>query len=238
MQRWMVGGLVAVVLVGAGIWYWTDIRSERRTRTSIASDCPDPLAIQTPVKLAQVESILYPGQTRGGDFKPHGGFRFADGTNAEVTVTAPLDADLVRGSRYIEQGETQYLLEFVNSCGIVYRFDHLLTLAPAMQAAVERFPAPQPDDSRTTDVQPPVAVVAGETIATAVGFATTGNASVDFGLYDQRQPNDASGLPTGDTEYAPYAVCWFDYLSASDEAIVRSLPPADATAGASSTYCK
>lgn len=34
------------------------------------TECPDPLILQTPVDINKVTSILYPGQERGGDFKP------------------------------------------------------------------------------------------------------------------------------------------------------------------------
>src|SRR5690348_2990501 len=37
--------------------------------------CPDPLNLKAPTDLSKVTAILYPGQTRGGNYKPHGGFR-------------------------------------------------------------------------------------------------------------------------------------------------------------------
>lgn len=46
-----------------------------------APACPDPLILQTPVDLTLATAILYPGQERGGDFKPHGGFRFDNSKN-------------------------------------------------------------------------------------------------------------------------------------------------------------
>lgn len=205
--------------------------------TGTPPTCPDPLTLTSPVALDQATAVLYPGQMRGNQYKPHGGFRFADGTNTAVTVIAPLDASLVGGSRYIEQGEVQYLLEFVAPCGLMYRFDHLLTLSPAMQTAVSTLPEPQADDSRTSTLDP-VAVTAGDPIGTAVGFVKTGNTSVDFGVYDLRSPNGAKGLPADDRQLAPYAVCWFDLLSSSDAATVRSLPPGDQENGATSSYCQ
>ena len=120
----------------------------------------------------------------------------------------------------------------------MYRFDHLLTLAPEIQVAVEQFPEPKVDNSRTSNVNPPVTVQEGDTIGTAVGFATTGNTTVDFGVYDIRQKNGASGLPSEDNQLAPYAVCWFDLLPAADEATVRGLPAGDSQSGTSSSYCQ
>lgn len=267
MWRWALIGLAVLGVIAVAVWYWTDIRVERQARSQSstqtplsieptassiawafmgsswkamgnAPDCPESLVLKSPVDLGKATAILYPGQARGGNYKPHGGFRFADNTNADVTVTAPIDASLVGGSRYLEGGEVQYLLEFVNSCGIMYRFDHLLTLTPTFQAIVEQFPEPRTDDSRTSTVSPPVAVTEGETIGTAVGFAATGNTSVDFGVYDLRAKNSASGLPPDDQQLAPYAVCWFDLLSTPDEATVRALPAGDSESGTTSNYCR
>lgn len=206
--------------------------------------CPDPLVLGPPVDLDRVTAILYPGQLRAGDYKPHGGFRFADGTNTLISVTAPLAAPLARASRYIEQGETQYLLEFVHACGFAYRFDHLLTLSPKFQGVLDRLPPAQADDSRTSRVDPPLPTSAGELIGTAVGFAKTGNTALDLGVYDFRTKNSVSqeagwlAAHADDAELAPYAVCWFDLLSAADEGRVRSLPAGDTTSGPTSDYCK
>lgn len=207
-------------------------------------NCPEPLELKSPVDLGLATSILYPGQTRSGDYKPHGGFGFADGTNADVAVTTSLDAQLTRASRYIQEGETQYLFDFINSCGIAYRFDHLLTLTPKFQAIADSLPAAKVDDSRMTPVSPAVAILAGETVATAVGFPRSGSTQLDFGVYDLRQTNAASKDPAwaaqnaDDREQAPYAVCWFDLLAAADQARVRSLPPEDSQNGSTSDYCK
>ncbi|MFA6043064.1 MAG: hypothetical protein WCV85_01705 [Patescibacteria group bacterium] len=202
--------------------------------------CPDPLQLQSPVDVAKATAILYPGQTRGGNYKPHGGFRFSSATNT-VPVRAPLDAQLVEGSRYIEQGETQYLLVFQNPCGLRYRFDHLLTLAPAFATVVATLPAAQVDQSQTTAFANPVQVSAGDVIASAVGFAKTKNVSVDFGVYDLRQKNAASKNATWaashDVEQAQYALCWLDLLPAAEVTTMKALPGADQTAGKTSDYC-
>ncbi|MBI4032239.1 hypothetical protein HY374_00865 [Candidatus Berkelbacteria bacterium] len=203
-----------------------------------APACEEPLVMAAPVELTTVTHILYPGQTRGGNYKPHGGFRFNNSTDNMVSVTAPMDAVVVNGARYLEGGETQYTFDFIASCGIMYRMGHFLELTPKFQAIAETFPPAKEDDSRTTEVNPPVAVTAGEEIATAIGVRTGTNTFVDWGVYDLRQPNGASGLPAEDQQLAPYAVCWFDYLSAADEATVRGLPPGDPESGTTSSYCK
>jgi hypothetical protein len=52
--------------------------------------CPSPLRILSPVNLTAVISILYPGQYRGGNYKPHGGFGFDSNLGQAVNVVAPL----------------------------------------------------------------------------------------------------------------------------------------------------
>lgn len=195
--------------------------------------CPSP-ALASPVNLAGVTSILYPGQTRGGDYKAHGGFRFADGANTQ-TVKVPIDSVVTKGSRYIEQGETQYFFVFIAPCGIMYRFDHLLTLSPEFQKIADTLPAAKPDDSRTTNLNPPVSVKKGDIVATAIGFKKTGNAGVDFGVYDLRKSN---GISKGNPEFNSFAVCWFDWLPASDAAKVKALPAGDGASGKASDLCK
>lgn len=195
--------------------------------------CPDPLTIQTPVDLTTATAILYPGQTRGGNYKPHGGFRFDVALDNEKTVIAPMDAIVYNGSRYIEQGETQYLFTFINPCGIAYRFDHLLTLSPAMQAIAETLPVAQVDNSATTMIQGK-SVKAGDTIATEIGFRNSRNVSVDFGLYDLRKTN---GETNGGPEFGQHALCWLNNLSSADMATVKALPAGDQKSGKTSDYC-
>lgn len=208
-----------------------------------APECPTPLALKTPVDISKATSILYPGQTRGGNYKPHGGFRFDGLKNSDVTVTAPYDAIVTQASRYIEQGETQYLFEFVNECGIAYRFDHLLTLSPKFQALADQLPEAKVDDSRTTRLEP-TAVAAGEIIATAVGFAKTSNVGVDFGVYDLRSTNEASKSAAYQTAHQSessltfFGTCWLTILPSADSAIALALPGGDGQAGKQSDYCK
>ena len=115
--------------------------------------CPEPLTFTTPVDLSRVTSILYPGQSRGGDYKPHGGFRLdGPGETGVINVIAPMDATITRASRYLGIGELQYLFEFVNDCGIMYRFDHLLGLAPPLQQIVSMLPPATAGDSRDVRV--------------------------------------------------------------------------------------
>jgi hypothetical protein len=209
-----------------------------------APGCPDPLVLEPVVDLTNVTGILYPGQTRGGNYKPHGGFRFDNATSNAVSVKAPIDAFLVDGARFIAEGSLQYTFDFINSCGIKYRVGHLLELTPQFQAFAEAFPAAVEGDSRTTTINPPVFVAKGTEIATAIGIAKGPNVFVDWGVYDLRTKNDASkdaawvAKRGDDKSLAPYAVCWFDLLSTANHDRVHALPAADPESGKSSDYCE
>ena len=202
------------------------------------SSCPTPL-LQSPVDLSKVTSILYPGQERGGNYKAHGGFGFDDATDNSVTVEIPLDGKITRVARYRELGEVQYLFEFEGNCGVSFRLDHLRELTAKFEAVVAAFP--RKEDSRTDLVNPPVAVMLGEVIATEVGFLN--NVFLDFGVYDMRQKNEASKDPAwaGAHSQFPadsYGICWLDALPQADSLVVKALPSRDGASGKKSDYCE
>lgn len=217
---------------------WRD-RGNGYEPTGTPPSCPDPLALATPVDLSKVYSILYPGQVRGNGFRAHGGFRFDGYAGDAITVTAPLDAAIIEAARYLENGHEQIFLTYLHLCGIMYRFDHLVTVPPQIQAFIDTLPPAVPDDSRSTPVQPPIPVNAGDTIATAVGSGD--NVFIDFGVYDLRQENAASADPAWKaahpTEYEQHGICWFDLLPAADAATVRAARAGGSDAGAESDYC-
>ena len=232
---------LAVVVLGAiGLAGWKVYGGKNEgnnlSSTSEKSACPAQPMLTSPADLSLATSVLYPGQVRGNDYKAHGGLRFDNSKNHEITVKVPLEAKLTSGSRYIEQGEIQYLLEFTTACGIKYRFDHLLTLTDKFQKAVnESLPAAKPDDSRTSDFRPTVDALKGEPVATAVGFAKTDNVGFDFGVYDMRKDNGTGGS----TDQARHGVCWLrDWLPPADSAILAALPGGDSKNGKTSDYCK
>lgn len=206
--------------------------------------CPQKMAVQVPADINKATAMLYPGQTRGGNYKPHGGFRFDTAVNNAVTVTAPFDGYIVRGSRYIAEGEVQYTFDMMNNCGVMYRVGHLRVLPANLQKIADTWPAPMEGDSRTQQVEPPVFVKQGEVLATAVGIIAAKNTFFDFGVYDFRQQNAISQSPVyqqqhaDDRELSWHAVCWFDWLPARDAAQVRLLPAGDPTSGKTSDYCK
>ncbi len=220
--------------------YWMNIGKEYVAQGT-PPECPNPLVMQQPVDFSLVTSVLYPGQQRSTGYKAHGGFRFDSSLSNNISVRIPFDAALIEGSRYIEAGEIQYLFTFQASCGIMYRFDHLLTLTPKFQKIADSFPEAKIDDSRTTNVIPPVAVTVGEEVATAVGFSKTKNIAVDFGVYDLRKKNAASAnadwVKQRESALAIHGICWFD-LFPNQKQLLLSLPVGDQAVGKKSDYCQ
>lgn len=103
-------------------------------------NCPEPLVFPAPVDVNLVSGILYPGQERGNDYKPHGGFRFDNRTNNEIDVYAPMDGNLFKAARHLEYGEAQYSLYFINDCGIMYKLDHLRELTAKFKEILNNIP--------------------------------------------------------------------------------------------------
>lgn len=244
--------IVIVAVFGVGYYVMNNEKDKDNPRSASSvskndesqSSCPEPI-LQLPTELENITSILYPGQERGGNYKPHGGFRLDNLSSNTVKVIAPMDAKLVAGSRYIEQGEEQILLDFQSSCGVKFRFDHLLTLSPEIQAEVNKLPEAKVDDSRTTNFTNQISVKTGDVIATEVGFAKSKNVSFDFGVYDTRQPNassedkayKAAHPDLENNEQLKYAVCWLDFLAPEVATALKSLPAGDQAAGKTSDYC-
>ena len=196
------------------------------------ADCPSPL-VQAPLDLSKVTSILYPGQTRGGDYKAHGGFRLdGQGQTNQVVVVSAIAGTVVRGARDTAHGVVQYGFDIINPCGVMMRIGHLLELSPRFAAIADTLP-PATTNSTFTELSG-YTVNAGEPIATAIGMA--GNVFMDFGIYDLRSRNPATTTMTG--ELRPYGICWLDALPAADRTRVRSLPPADGVSGTMSDYCR
>jgi hypothetical protein len=206
--------------------------------------CPSPLLTISPVDINKATSILYPGQTRG-IYKAHGGFRLDAVTDNNVTTKLAMDGRLVRAARYVQADQVQYLLDFENECGVALRYDHLLTLSNTFKDIVSKLPEPKVNDSTTTDIHDNTLYKSGEVLATQVGFlAPAQNTAVDFGVYDYRQPNNASKDPAYASAHKSsnatdfYAICWLNELPAADAAIAKSLPGGDGKAGKTSDYCQ
>jgi hypothetical protein len=214
--------------------------------------CPDPLQFELPVKNAnEITSILYPGQTRvgvfegkGGNYKAHGGLRFDKRTDNNVAVFMPFDGSVIRGVRFLVDGEIQYGFDIVNSCGVMIRLGHLRELTPAFQAIADTFTPAVEGDSRNTKIEPAVAFKTGDKIATAVGFKNTKNVGFDWGVYDLRKNNEASkdaayrAAHADTAESAFHGLCWLELLNSKDTAIIKSLPGGDQVSAKKSDYCK
>lgn len=202
--------------------------------------CADPLVFPSPVDVHLASAILYPGQVRGGDYKPHGGFRF-DGLDSNmVDVYAPMDATLVEAAQHPSLGEYQYVLYFANDCGIMYKLDHLRELTPKFEEIMSKIPMGGENDTRTTKVEPTVFTAKGEHIATKVGLESDHNVFFDFGVYDLRKTNgvDYTGSNYYNIEqYGGHAICWLDNLEEPAQSIVKNLPGADGKNGKKSDYC-
>lgn len=209
-----------------------------------APDCPAQPMMKPPADVSKVTSVLYPGQTRGGNYKPHGGFRFDNSTDNVVTVSAPIDGYLVRGGSYIAEGEVQYTFDAMNNCGVMYRVGHLRELPADLKKIADTWPAPNAG-SATQSINPPVLVKQGAVLGTKVGLLNAHNTFFDWGVYDYRQANEVSKTaayqaahPDG-KELAWHAVCWLDgWLPTTDQAKLTALPAGDPTSAKHSDYCK
>lgn len=208
--------------------------------------CPESL-VRLPVDISLVTSILYPGQRRTGGYKPHGGFRFDKVSSNNVSITAPFDAEVVRGARYSVNGDPQFTFDFIHPCGYMYRLGHLLTLSPKLSEIAAKLPVNGEGDSHDMAINSREEFKAGELIATATGITRNGsgpseiNVFVDWGVYDLRTKNQASRdvawAAQHPSETEQHALCWFDLLSAEDEAKVRALPSSDGQSGKNSDFC-
>jgi prepilin-type N-terminal cleavage/methylation domain-containing protein len=211
--------------------------------TQAPPKCPDQPMLTAPVDLSKVTSVLYPGQTRGGNYKPHGGFRFDNSTDNKITVTAPIDGYLVRGGSYIAEGEVQYTFDAMNNCGVMYRIGHIRELPANLQKIADTWPKPT-SSSATQPIGQNVVVKQGDVLATKVGILSENNTFFDWGVYDYRQENEASksqayktNHPMGELTW--HAVCWLDgWLPGSDQATLKALPAGDPASGKNSDYCK
>lgn len=208
--------------------------------------CENPLTIGAPMDVTKATAVLLPGEVRGGDFKPHGGMSADPSTDNKIDISTVRDAYLYRGARYtVEGGQTQYLFDFMDSCGVMFRFDHLATLTSTFAKYADQLPASKPDDSRTTVFSEHPFFAKGTLLATEVGIKKDKNVFFDLGVYDLRHRNAASKtdlyktnkLRIDDKEQSFYALCWFDLLPTHERTIVRALPSRNGEPWQASDYC-
>lgn len=226
-------------------WQFNNNTDKWAVMSGVAPKCPEPLLKNTPVDTARATSVLYPGQYRDGDYKPHGGLRFDNSKSSDVEVRLPINAKLINITRYIEATEMQYALTFINDCGIMVRFDHVASLTDVFKSLAEKTPAAKVDDTRSNfRFEPPQSFTAGTLVASGIGFPQKNNIAVDFGLYDLRSRNEISknskwaGLHADEKEQAYFGVCWLELLPPSHAERVRNLQAGDFSAKSISDYCK
>lgn len=215
-------------------WAFNEKTMEWFTQSGKATTCKDPFIFdKSPVDLSKIMAIGMPGQYRGYNYKPHGGLRLTSPDDGKIDVVMPTDATLVGLTRYYEgnPAEIQYLLTFETDCGVAFRFDHLYTLAPALQEIAETTPEPKIDDTRTDPNAPfkRTEFKAGDLVATEVGHPATKNFGFDFGTYDYRHRNAVSS----NTKWAAihnqyqsqewFGTCWIDQLPGVDAAKAKEL---------------
>jgi hypothetical protein len=206
--------------------------------------CADPVLGRSPVDLTKVTAVLYPGQYRGESYNANGGFRFDDSSSDDIEVFLPINAKLARLSSYIENGDQQYSLFFINPCGIAVKFDHLLKLSDTYQAIVDRLRPNATVNSAVVPVEPQIAAKKGDRVAEAVGLPSERSVSVDFGVYDLRTPNKISQQSKWtyyhtvfkSTEW--FGVCWFDLLPGDDKDKLKDLLSSSFDPTAKSDYCQ
>ncbi len=246
---WRISGSPNIIGNNNGFVEWQFNGNEWKP-SGTAPACEDPLSIASPIDINQATNVLMPGQVRGSDFKPHGGLSSDDPANNNLTVTAVRDSYLYRGARYtaedIGQTDVQYMFDFMDSCGVMFRLDHLANLSDQFKEYADRLPQPQLNDSRTVMFNDHPFIPKGTVVATEIGIRPTKNSFFDVGVYDLRQPNEASktdlyktdSLRISDKEQSFFAVCWFDLLPLPDRTVVKNLPQRGGTPQADSDYCK
>ncbi len=234
---WGYGALIRPVSSQQVVWEYDQGSLNWSVKSGVAPACNEPLRLEiSPVNMSEVVAVGLPGAYRGFNYKAHGGFRMADKTAGKVDVRLPMDANLRSVSRYYESTpgnpyELQYLADFENDCGIAFRFDHLFTLSPELQAVAEKSPPPKKNDTRRDSESEYISIPikAGTVIATAVGFPSAQNYGFDFGMYDRRQRNEISNNPTWAQLHKTFSaqdyhgICWVTLLPASDAAAAEAM---------------
>jgi len=225
-----------------------DFKSSTWVSQGKAPKCPTPLiAPGELVDFSKVLSILQPGQSRGGSYKPHGGLRWSIyGSYVKgVTVTAPFDGEMVAAAQYTVSGIYQFGVNIIHPCGVMLRMGHLQEPSDYMKAILKNLPPPVENDSRESFLSG-IFIKKGQMIATEVGMPPPASPDelgthMDLGILDllKRNPLLSSNFTSNaDIKYSLYSVCWYegDYFSDVDKARLLSLPFTNGDS--TSDYCK
>ena len=179
-------------------------------------DCPEDFAGWFTTFPLEDYTLIYevgpPGRIDPDDHRGHGYFRVPDGMNV-VDIRMPVDATLYGGSNSIRWSqrtwgelEIQYRLDFHTKCeGIKLRLDHVREPVPEIAALFTQ--EPLVNDTRGVYFTP-VEVKEGDLVATSIGFETTGNAFLDFGVYD-----DFKRVQTALDPRFLNAACFYEFFS-------------------------
>lgn len=232
---------------GSVIWNWMDNQG-KWVANATPPTCSLPI-IPTGALLdfSKVLSLVQPGQSRGGSYKPHGGLRWsAYGTyTANVHINVPFDGVVVQAWQYLVDGIYQFGVNIESPCGFMVRIGHMHVPSAQFAQILSSLPQAAENDSREYPINPVVSVKAGDLIATDVGMpspapADSLGAYIDLGLLDLREVNphlSANYSNNADLKYSKYSVCWYQggYLSQNDQSLAASLPLANSDP--SSDYC-
>ncbi len=247
-------GIIAFIIFGpkdSKYGYAWDFDGDTKWHAvSDAPECPSQVLAISPVDVSKATSVLWPGQYRSTNYKPHGAFRFDNNKTGDITVSLPFDAHLVGATKYQQTGnsgvsDTQYLLTFENSCGYAVMFDHLYEIAPELTEVADKgaTTGESNTEGRFLSKAEKKLYKAGTVIATKTGFVKDGNIMFDFGVYDLRQPNEMSK----NVEWANihrmfasqtfYGVCWINLLPETDKAQAMKILPTGSNDRNASDYC-
>ena len=244
--------VVLTVLILVATVTWVSIRQSRvddkklaqnavRDVRSQAEQCSTSPKLSLPVESSSISTLTYPGLERDGAYVTTSRLKLKSSTN-EVRILLPLKARLVGASRYLEQGETQYMLSFETSCKYKISYDHLSVVALEFLDDISKLP----DQSANTKSLVKIAgkeYDPGAVVATRAGYVITNNTFFDFGLYNSNSVNSISKDSVWaknalhQSEDATHGVCWLDYLSTPDKANIEPTLQADPLSK-TGDYCK
>lgn len=244
--------VVSSLLVLVATFTWASVRQSRLDDKKLAQNavndvqkkaeqCSSTPRILLPVEYTSIFSLSYPGIERDGSYITTSRLKLKSSTN-EVKLYLPFKAQLVEGSRYLEQGETQYMLSFETVCKFRVTYDHLSVVALEFLDDISRLPV----QSSTTKSLVKISgkeYDSGAVVATRAGFVVANNTFFDFGLYNDNSVNTISGdnawsiSPLHKSDNATHGICWVNYLSGADKANVETILQPDPITK-TGDYCK
>ena len=103
--------------------------------------------------------------------------------------------------------DRSYGFRFRTPCeGLSFRFGHIIQLTPSVATLFDELSAQE--NTETLWFDEPLEMSEGDVIGTAIGFPLTGNAFVDFGVYD-----DFKRVRTTQDPRFHNAACYYEFFS-------------------------